>query len=105
MTLESVNRMPVQRVMKPPILKEAPDRRRSERFVHREPVLVDGRSVMGCDLSPTGICVIMQPTIPAGTVVRVTVAGHTTPVHTGTSLARVVRVDARLSVVGLEFMP
>ena len=97
--------MLVQRVMKTPRLKECPDRRRSERFVHREPVLVDGRSVMGCDLSATGICVIMQPTISAGTVVRVTVAGQTTPVRTGTSLARVVRVDPRLSIVGLEFMP
>jgi hypothetical protein len=47
----------------------------------------------------------MQPPIPAGTVVRVTLAGHPTPVRTGSSLARVVRVDAGLSIVGLEFIP
>ena len=96
--------MPVQRAMKTPILKECPDRRRSERFVHREPVLVDGRSVLGCDLSATGICVVMQPPLPTGTVVRVTLAGHTLPVPVGTSMARVVRVDAALSMVGLEFI-
>ena len=91
--------------MKTPVLKECPDRRRSERFVHREPVLIDGRSVIGCDLSATGICVVMRPPVPTGTVVRVTLAGHHAPVRAGTSLARVVRVDAGLSIVGLEFIP
>jgi hypothetical protein len=98
--------MYVQHAMNTPILRECPDRRRGERFVHREPVQINGRPVIGCDISSRGLSVLMRPSIEIGTVVRVTLAGDTGPVTAGITRARVTRIEPRAdrSIVGLEFI-
>ena len=87
------------------ILRECPDRRRQERFIHREPVHVDGRAVIGRDISATGIAVLMRSPLAVGDVVSVTLND---PSHEGpqTTPARVARVErsAERVVVGLQFV-
>ncbi|MBA2303759.1 MAG: PilZ domain-containing protein [Acidobacteria bacterium] len=96
----------VQHAMNTPILRECPDRRRGERFVHRESVQVNGRPVIGCDISARGVSVLMRPPVVVGAIVRVTLGGDTGPVWPGTTSARVARVDPRADrcIVGLEFI-
>jgi hypothetical protein len=93
-----------QHVMSAPILRPRPDRRNGERFAHREPVEIDGRRVLGCDISERGLSVFMQAPVSVGSVVRVTVQSGTGPFSP--RRARVTRVDARPGryVVGLEFI-
>ena len=88
------------------LLRECPDRRSGERLVHRDPVHIDGRAAIGCDISSRGLCVIMAPSLAVGDIVRVTLSGKPGHVAEVTSPARVARVDRRgdRSVVGLEFV-
>ena len=96
----------VQHASKGPILRECPDRRRGERFVHVEPVQIDGRPVIGCDISGRGIAVLMRRPVTVGSVVRVTISSDTAPNGLFTTNARVARVAGRVDrlVVGLEFV-
>jgi hypothetical protein len=88
------------------LLRECPDRRSGERLAHRDPVHIDGRAAIGCDISSRGLCVIMTPSVGVGDIVRVTLAGQPGRVAEVTSPARVARVDRRADrfVVGLEFV-
>jgi hypothetical protein len=88
------------------LLRECPDRRSGERLVHRDPVHIDGRAAIGCDISSRGLCVIMTPPVAVGDIVRVTLAGKPGRVAEVTSPARVARVDRRSErcIVGLEFV-
>ena len=88
------------------LLRECPDRRSGERLRHRDPVHIDGRAAIGCDISSRGLCVIMTPPVTVGDIVRVTLAGKPGRVAEVTSPARVARVDRRSDrcIVGLEFV-
>ena len=87
------------------VLRECPDRRRHERFIHREAVHVDGRPVVGRDISASGIGVLMQAPVETGDLVHVTFENDS---QTGrsTTVARVARVRpvAERMVVGLQFV-
>ena len=87
------------------ILRECPDRRRQERFVHRQSVTVDGRSVIGRDISATGIGVVMPTAVATGDLVQVTVtdAAQGGQVTTPARVARVQMLPGRV-VVGLQFV-
>ena len=54
------------------VLRECPDRRRQERFIHREAVHVDGCPVAGRDISASGIGVVMRAPVRTGDLVHVT---------------------------------
>jgi hypothetical protein len=88
------------------ILMECPDRRRRERLVHREPVQIDGRLVVGRDISATGLSVIMRPTVRVGDSVHVALFRPVGRPGAAARPARVVRVDPCFGrfVVGLEFI-
>jgi hypothetical protein len=86
------------------ILRECPDRRREERYRHRQPVQVNGRPVHGRDISATGIAVVMRAPISVGDLVHVTTNGFG---HgTSTTAARVARIapSADRVIVGLQFL-
>lgn len=87
------------------VLRECPDRRRHERFVHREAVNVDGRPVVGRDISASGIGVLMRAPVKTGDLVEVTFESDS---QTGrlTTVARVARVRpvADRMAVGLQFV-
>ena len=87
------------------ILRECPDRRRQERFIHRESVQVDGRPVIGRDISASGIGILMRTPPSMGALVSVTVSDQA---HGGqiTAPARVARVQpiAGRVIVGLQFV-
>lgn len=87
------------------VLRECPDRRRQERFVHREPVQIDGRPVIGRDISASGIGVMMRTPVETGDLVRVTFENDS-PRSRSTTMARVARVQsiADRVVVGLQFV-
>lgn len=87
------------------VLRECPDRRRQERFVHREAVQVDGRSVTGRDISACGIGVVMQAPVRTGDLVNVTFEQDSQSGRL-TTAARVARVQpvADRVVVGLQFV-
>jgi len=88
------------------LLRECPDRRSGERLVHQDPVHIDGRPAIGCDISARGLSVIMTPPVVVGDIVRVTLAGKPGRVAEVTSPARVTRVERRSDrcIVGLEFV-
>ena len=87
------------------VLRECPDRRRQERFIHREQVHVDGRPVIGRDISASGLGVVMRTAVRTGELVHVTFENDS---ETGrsTTVARVARVQpvADRVVVGLQFV-
>ena len=87
------------------VLRECPDRRRQERFSHREAVQVDGRPVIGRDISASGIGVVMRTPVKAGELVRVTFETDSASGR-ATTVARVARVHsvADRVVVGLQFV-
>jgi hypothetical protein len=87
------------------VLRECPDRRRQERFIHRESVHVDGRPVTGRDISASGIGVVMCAPVKPGDVVHVTFENDG-PSGRSTTVARVARVQpvADRMVVGLQFV-
>ena len=103
---EAVNSMFVQHASDAPILRECPDRRRGERFVHVEPVQIDGRPVIGCDISAKGMAVLMRRPVMVGTVVQVTLSSESHPDGILTTSARVARIGGRAErpIVGLEFV-
>jgi hypothetical protein len=86
------------------ILIECPDRRSRRRMEHREAVQIDGRLMMGRDISSTGMSVVMREPLTVGAQVRVTLAG--TAGQTGVvTAARVVHVEkeAGRTIAGLHF--
>jgi hypothetical protein len=87
------------------VLIECPDRRSRRRLEHREAVQIDGRLVMGRDISSTGLSVIMREPLAVGAQVRVTLAGTAGDSDVVTS-ARVVHVEkhARRAIAGLQFV-
>lgn len=87
------------------VLRECPDRRRQERFVHREAVHVDGRPAIGRDISASGIGVLMRAPVRMGDVVQVTFENDS-PSGRATTVARVARVQrlADRMAVGLQFV-
>lgn len=87
------------------VLRECPDRRRQERFIHRETVQVDGRPVIGRDISAAGIGVIMRAPVKTGELVHVTFENDSQS-GPSTVVARVARVQATADrvVVGLQFV-
>jgi hypothetical protein len=87
------------------VLRECPDRRRKERFVHREAVHVDGCPVAGRDISASGIGVVMRAPVRTGDLVHVTFENDS-PSGRATTVARVARVQpvAGRMVVGLQFV-
>lgn len=94
----------VSQAMPELILRARPDRRRTERFVHREPVFVDGRAVVGLDISTDGVAVVMRPPVSIGQMVQVSLSGgipQARPVA-----ARVSRIEKRADrcIVGLKFV-
>lgn len=87
------------------VLIECPDRRARHRMEHREAVQVDGRLVMGRDISSTGMSVITKEPLPVGAEVRVTLAGTAGDAAVVTN-ARVVHVEkgSRRTIAGLQFI-
>lgn len=87
------------------ILRECPDRRQDERFVHRESVQVDGRFAAGRDISASGIAVVMRGPVAIGDVVYVTTSGFDR-LGPATTPARVARIQtsAERLIVGLQFV-
>jgi hypothetical protein len=87
------------------VLIECPDRRSRRRMEHREAVQIDGRLVMGRDISSTGLSVIMREPLAVGDRVRVTLAGTGGDSEVVTA-ARVVHVEkhARRAIAGLQFI-
>ena len=87
------------------VLIECPDRRTRRRMEHREAVQIDGRLVMGRDISSTGLSVIMREPLAVGDQVRVTLAGTAGDTEVVTD-ARVVHVEkhARRAIAGLQFI-
>ena len=87
------------------VLIECPDRRSRRRMEHREAVQIDGRLVMGRDISSTGLSVIMREPLAVGDQVRVTLAGTAGDTEVVTA-ARVVHVEkhARRAIAGLQFI-
>ncbi len=87
------------------VLIECPDRRSRRRMEHREAVQIDGRLVMGRDISSTGLSVIMREPLAVGDQVRVTLAGTALDSEVVTA-ARVVHVEkhARRAIAGLQFI-
>ena len=87
------------------ILRESPDRRRQERFIHRESVQIDGRPVIGRDISASGIGVVLRTPVATGDLVYVTVTdpAHGGPLTSPARVARVQRMNERV-VVGLQFV-
>ena len=72
---------------------------------HREAVQIDGRLVMGRDISSSGLSVIMREPLAVGDEVRVTLAGTAGDSEVVTA-ARVVHVEkhARRAIAGLQFI-
>jgi hypothetical protein len=88
------------------ILRARPDRRADDRYVHSQPVQINGLPALGRDISSNGIAVITGAPMSIGEVVRVTVADPVDAPGPRTSTARVARVDRRAErpLVGLEFI-
>ena len=88
-----------------PIVRLRRDRRSCERFVHAEPVQINGQPGIGRDISARGICVLSAAAVGIGEIVRVTIPGDITSVSMP-NRARVTRVESRIGrpVIGLEFI-
>ena len=90
----------------PPLaLRPRRDRRGSVRFVHFEPVQINGIPCVGRDISSKGLAVTTGAAVRVGEIVRVSLPGDITNAAT-TARARVTRVDRLVgrSVIGLEFV-
>ncbi len=87
------------------VLIECPDRRSRRRVEHREAVQIDGRLVMSCDISSSGLSVVMRDPLAVGDQVRVTLAGMSGKTDAVTN-ARVVHVEKqpRRAIAGLQFI-
>jgi len=87
-------------------LRPRPDRRARERFEHRGPVQINGRSVLARDISPKGLSVVMARAIPVGDVVRVALPASAEERAAVTTPARVARVEPQAGrcILGLEFV-
>ena len=88
------------------MLRARPDRRADDRYVHSQPVQINGVTAAGRDISSRGIAVITAAPMSVGDVVRVTVADTLDSPGPMTSAARVARIDRRAErpLVGLEFI-
>ena len=87
------------------ILRECPDRRRQERFIHRKSVQIDGRPVIARDISASGIGVLMRTAVRTGELVHINLENdcQSGPSATVARVARVQPVADRV-VVGLQFV-
>ena len=88
------------------VLRPRPDRRADDRFIHSQPVEINGMPAVGRDISSKGIAVITGVPVAVGDVVRLTVADTVDAPGPMTTAARVARVDRRAErlIVGLEFI-
>ena len=88
------------------VLRPRPDRRADDRFIHSQPVEINGMPAVGRDISAKGIAVITGIPVAVGDVVRLTMADTVDTPGPKTTSARVARVDRRAErlIVGLEFM-
>jgi hypothetical protein len=88
------------------VLRPRPDRRADDRFIHSQPVQINGMPAIGRDISSRGIAIITGAPVAVGDVVRITVAETLDAPGPKTTDARVARVDRRAErlVVGLEFI-
>ena len=88
------------------ILRARPDRRADDRYVHSQPVQINGFPAVGCDISSNGIAVVSGAALSIGDVVRVTVAETIDALGPQTMSARVARIDRRgeRMLLGLEFI-
>jgi len=102
---EAVNHMFASQIIPELVLIECPDRRSRRRVEHREAVQIDGRLVMSCDISSSGLSVVMRDPLAVGDQVRVTLAGTSGKTDAVTN-ARVVHVEkqARRAIAGLQFI-
>ena len=90
----------------PPLaLRPRRDRRGSVRFVHFEPVQINGIPCVGRDISSKGLAVTTGAAVRVGEIVRVSLPGDIASAATA-ARARVTRVDRRVGrlVIGLEFV-
>lgn len=88
------------------VLRPRPDRRADDRFIHSQPVEINGMPAVGRDISSKGIAVITGVPVAVGDVVRLLVADSVDFPGPRTTAARVARVDRRAErlIVGLEFI-
>ena len=88
------------------VLRPRPDRRADDRFIHSQPVEINGMPAVGRDISSKGIGVITGTPVAIGDVVRLTLADTVDSPGLKTTAARVARVDRRAErlIVGLEFI-
>jgi hypothetical protein len=88
-----------------PVLVQREDRR-AVRTPYPEVVLVDGEPIPGCDISASGLSVLIRPSLAPGDIVRVTLAGTVGSADEVGTSARVSRVEARPEgfLVGLQFI-
>lgn len=91
--------------MSEPALRRRRDRRASARFVHSEPVQINGHPGVGRDISSKGLAVISAASVGVGDIVRVSIPGDISARMTP-SRARVTRVESRSGrpLIGLEFV-
>jgi hypothetical protein len=88
------------------VLRARPDRRADDRYVHSQPVEINGTPAIGCDISTRGIAVVTGLRMAIGDVVRVTIADPVDVPGPKVTTARVMRIDRRSErmLVGLEFL-
>ncbi len=88
-----------------PALRPRRDRRASVRFVHSEPVQIEGQPGVGRDISSKGLAVISGARVGVGDIVRVSIPGDISA-KVNPSRARVTRVESRSGrpLIGLEFV-
>ena len=88
------------------VLRPRPDRRADDRFIHSQPVEIDGMPAIGRDISSKGIGLITGTPVSVGDVVRLSMSETVDFPGPRTTAARVARVDRRAErlIVGLEFI-
>ena len=88
------------------VLRPRPDRRAEDRFIHSQPVEINGMPAIGRDISSKGIGLITGAPVNVGDVVRLRLSDTVDSPGPRTLSARVARVDRRSErlIVGLEFI-
>ena len=88
------------------VLRPRPDRRADDRFIHSQPIEINGMPAVGRDISSKGMGVITGAPVAVGDVVRLTLSDTVDSPGPRTTSARVARVDRRSErlIVGLEFI-
>lgn len=88
------------------VLRPRPDRRADDRFIHSQPVEINGMPAVGRDISSKGMAVITGAPVAVGDVVRLVLSDTVDSPGPRATSARVARVDRRSErlIVGLEFI-